>query len=102
MKKFIATTFLLTALASAPVHAADTTIAPDVTIKVNGLVCDFCAQAINKVFRKQEAVNDVEVNLDDGLITVDLKDGQDIDDETLTGMVTDAGYNVTEITRDAQ
>ena len=30
--------------------------AQTVTAKVNGLVCDFCAQAVRKVFKKQDAV----------------------------------------------
>lgn len=99
MRKLLATTLLLGTLAFTPAYAAQTTVAPDVILKVNGLVCDFCAQAINKVFRKNAAVNDVDVNLDNGQITVDLKDGENIDDETLTSMITDSGYNVTEIIR---
>lgn len=100
MKRLILTTTMLLALFATPAYAGHAGAAEhDVAIKVNGLVCDFCARAIDKVFRKQEAVEDVNVNLDEGLITVDLKDGQTIDDETLTGMVTDAGYNVDEIIR---
>lgn len=92
-------TVLLTFLIM-PAHAEPSDTADyDVAIKVNGLVCDFCAQAIDKVFRKQDAIEDVHVNLNDGQITVDLKDGQNIDDSTLTEMVTDAGYNVDEIIR---
>jgi len=99
MHKFfmiLAAAFFIT---TAPSMAADPAsgITPDVKIKVNGMVCDFCARAIDKVFRKQEAVNDVEVNLDDALILVDLKDGQSLDNETITKMVTDSGYDIQEI-----
>ena len=91
MRKLILTLALITI--STPAFAVGKTV----TVDVNGLVCDFCARAIDKVFRKQEAVEDVSVNLDEGVITVDLKEGQAIGDETLTQMVTDAGYNVSEI-----
>ena len=99
MKKTLVTALaLLTLFTAAPLMAAPGSAGGhDIAIKVNGLVCDFCARAIDKVFRKQDAVEDVNVNLGDGLITVDLKEGQTLDDDTLTKMVTDAGYNVTEI-----
>ena len=37
-----------------PIDAASS--AQIVTAKVNGLVCDFCAQAVRYVFKKQDAV----------------------------------------------
>lgn len=70
---------------------------PSATIHVNGLVCDFCAQAIKKVFKKQEAVEDIDVNLTDKLIKVWFKEGASVDAATLTKMVTDAGYSVVSI-----
>jgi copper chaperone CopZ len=93
MKCFLYALSLALILIAAPAFAAN------VNIKVNGLVCDFCAQSIKKTFGKQEAVNDVQVNLDDGLINVSLKDGQDMDDATITKLITDSGYTVTSIER---
>lgn len=68
-----------------------------VKAEVNGLVCDFCARALEKVFGKQEAVKDIDVNLDDGVITIQLNDGQTLDDTTINQLIHDAGYNVTTI-----
>ncbi|MCB9991015.1 MAG: heavy-metal-associated domain-containing protein [Rhodospirillales bacterium] len=79
-----------------------TAIAPeqnDVEVHVFGLVCDFCARAVEKVFMKREEVNGVNVDLDNFLVTIDLKDGADIDDETITELITDSGYTVNDITR---
>jgi copper chaperone CopZ len=78
---------------------AQTKSAPDVVLKVSGLVCDFCAQAIEKVFLKQDAVAAVTVDLDNGRVTVDLKPGKTIDDRTLNRLMTDSGYTVTGIER---
>ncbi len=72
-------------------------ITGDVHVSVNGLVCDFCARALEKVFGKQEAVNDIDVNLDNKIITIDFKDGQSLDDETITQLINDSGYNVESI-----
>lgn len=72
---------------------------PDITMSVSGLVCDFCARAIEHVFRKQAAVSDVNVDLDNGKVTLALKSGKSIDDKTLKKLMTDSGYTVTAISR---
>ena len=40
--------------------------AKTIKIGVEGMVCDFCAQSIQKVFLKQAGVEKVDVNLDIG------------------------------------
>lgn len=70
-----------------------------IVVKVNGLVCDFCARATEKVFGKREEVAGVKVDLDSGKVTIAVKPGQTLDDETVSGLILDAGYNVTGITR---
>lgn len=72
----------------------------DARVDVNGLVCDFCARALEKVFSKQEAVQDIDVNLDTKVITINFKEGQTLDDDVIKGLITDAGYNVVGIERD--
>lgn len=67
---------------------------------VNGLVCDFCAQALEKVFSKKTEVENITVNLDEKVVTINFKEGQNLDDETLKEMINDSGYAVTEIRRE--
>ena len=43
------------------------------TISVNGLVCDFCARSIEKLFSKKESVKSIDVNLENMIITINLK-----------------------------
>ncbi len=69
----------------------------EIRVEVNGLVCDFCARALEKVFYKQENVTDINVNLDDGLVIVGMKPDTTLEDETLTKLITDSGYNVRNI-----
>lgn len=78
-----------------PLAAQATTI----QMTVNGLVCAFCAQGIEKKLRKFPATGDVVVNLEHRLVAVGLKDGQDIPDEALRKALTDAGYTVKTIER---
>ena len=75
-------------------------MAADALVSVNGLVCDFCARAVEKVFGKQDAVETITVDLTAKIITATLRDGKTMTDETVTKLVTDAGYNVTSIKRE--
>ena len=75
-------------------------LAETIKASVNGLVCSFCATGIEKTFRKQPAVADVKVDLDQKLVTVNTKSGQNLDDATITTLLTDSGYSVTHIERE--
>ncbi len=68
-------------------------------IEVNGLVCAFCAKGITKAVGKLKATEEVLVSLEHRLVAVALRDGQDIDDVTITRLLTDAGYTVVAIQR---
>ena len=69
-------------------------------ILVNGLVCDFCARSIEKLFRKKESVESINVDLENMLITIYLKKGKNINNTIVTQLIKDSGYDVTEINRE--
>jgi len=73
--------------------------AATIEMNVNGLVCAFCAQGIEKQLRKFPATADVVVSLEHRLVAVGLKDGQDIPDADLRRALTNAGYSVKSIDR---
>ena len=79
---------------------ASTAQAETIKVSVNGLVCAFCATSIEKTFKKQPAVENVKVDLDSKLVTINTKKDQKIDDKTITGLIADAGYTVTKIKRE--
>jgi len=88
------------ALAEAP--ASEASLPADATLitaKVNGMVCDFCAQAVTAMFNKDEAVEAVEVDLDIGEIRVTLKGGAAMADDRVEELVTKSGYDLVEILR---
>lgn len=70
-----------------------------IVVDVNGLVCDFCARALEKVFAKREGVAGIDVDLDNGKVTIVVKEGQIIEDTELTKLITHSGYNVVAIHR---
>ena len=70
-----------------------------IEMKVYGLVCGFCAQGIEKTLRKNPTTADVVVSLENKLVAMATREGQDISDAELTKALTDSGYDVKGITR---
>ena len=70
-----------------------------IEMKVYGLVCAFCAQGIEKTLRRNPATGDVLVSLENKLVVIGTRSGQDISDADLTKALTDAGYTVKSIAR---
>lgn len=66
---------------------------------VNGMVCGFCATAIEKTFKRQGEVKAVTVDLAKRLVTVETKPGQTIDDAKFRKLMTNTGYSVVSIDR---
>ena len=69
---------------------------------VNGLVCSFCAAAIEKRLKALSATKAVYVDLTKKIVAIELKDGQDIELEKVTEEIKDAGYDVVKIGRSDQ
>ena len=102
--KSLAVAFSIAAMAPLPASAqtrlAQTVpVAADVIVSVNGLVCDFCAQAIERSFRRRAEVNAVHVDLTEKLVSIDFRANQSLDDETIRDIITRAGYTVTNVRR---
>jgi thioredoxin-related protein len=70
------------------------------TVAVEGMVCDFCAQAIQKVFLKKEEVAGITVDLDNQNVVIALKEDTNISDNVIEDLFINAGYNVSEINRE--
>ena len=68
-------------------------------VKLRGLVCDFCAQALEKVFRKRKEVSALSIDLKAKLLILHLKKGHNLSDESISKLIKDAGYNVVQIQR---
>lgn len=93
MKKLFTIFTMILILSTSNAYAGKQTIYAD----VNGLVCDFCAQALTKVFSKKDQVENIDVNLDTKIITINFKEDQILSHEVIEQLITDAGYNVVKI-----
>ena len=90
---------LKTLLAAGLLGVASLASAETIEMDVNGLVCAFCAQGIEKTMKKFPATAGVFVSLEHRIVAVELKPGQDIPDPVLTKAITDAGYKLVQIRR---
>ena len=72
-----------------------------ININVNGMVCDFCAQSIEKVFMKRIEVKGINVNLEDQKVVIYLEEETNIEDTTISTIFEDAGYTVETINRNS-
>ena len=90
---------LKTIIVTLALSAATASTAATIEMDVNGLVCAFCAQGIEKKLRAFPATSDVVVSLEERLVAVSTQEGQDIADDELRHALTDAGYTVMKIQR---
>jgi len=70
-----------------------------ITVKMNGLVCSFCAQGIKKKLLALPGVQAVKVNLNQKTARIDLEPETTLTDSKIEEAVRDAGYTVVEIQR---
>lgn len=61
---------------------------------VNGMVCAFCAQGIEKKLRALDATQDVYVNLGQKIVVAQIKDGKRIEEAAFRELIKDAGYDI--------
>ncbi len=85
---------LLVGLSCFAVSAA---AAETVRATVNGMVCAFCAQGIEKRLAKMPAAQEVFVDLKARVVAVESKPGQTLDQNTISAEITDAGYDVVKL-----
>ena len=66
---------------------------------VLGVVCDFCALAMNKIFSKREEVAAIYVDLDTKALNLVLVPGASMSDTTIAELSVQAGYRIAEVRR---
>lgn len=71
--------------------------ANSVKVTVNGMVCAFCAQGIEKRISKMGATKEVFVDLKKKTVAIEAKDGQTLDAKAISAEIVDAGYDVVKI-----
>ncbi len=81
-------------LAGAPATSQEANTA---RISVNGMVCAFCAQGIEKRVSAMPEAGPLYINLSRKIVAVEARPGQSLDLDKLKREIQEAGYEVTAI-----
>ena len=73
-----------------------------IEIEVKGMVCDFCARGLEKLFGKKEEIKSIDVNLEKGLVKLEFKDGKNLDDKTIEKIILSNGISVSKVNRNTK
>ena len=68
-----------------------------VEVTVNGMVCSFCAQGIERNLRRLSLTEAVSVDLKQHRVTISVKPGAVIDYQQIRKAIRDSGFDVREI-----
>ena len=70
-----------------------------VRLKVDGMVCPFCAYGLEKRLEEIASIDAVLIRISDGLVQIRTKEGQELTDEALSDAVRKSGFSLREIER---
>lgn len=61
-------------------------------MRVDGLACPFCAYGIEKKLKAIEGTSGISVDLDKGLVIVNMADGKELTNEQMIKLFNDSGF----------
>ncbi len=67
---------------------------PAYKLRVDGLACPFCAYGIEKQLGKLDGVARIDVDIENGAVTVRLNEGATLDEAAATAAVGRAGFTL--------
>ncbi len=80
-----------------PLIMAETPKGTSLSVTVNGMVCSFCAQGVEKKFKARAEINAVEVDLDTKKVHLSFKQGQTIPEDDVKKIIQDSGFDVVSV-----
>jgi periplasmic mercuric ion binding protein len=95
MNKILTTLALAAAAFAAQAQAPAAGDPGTVKFSVNGMVCAFCAQGIEKRLTRMTETGPLYINLAQKVVAVEPKPGMRIDIDRVKAEIVEAGYDVT-------
>lgn len=71
----------------------------DVVLKVNGMTCVPCVETVQKVFNKEDSVNNTVADLETGIVKIDVKDNATLENAKIKELIEWGGYDLVSIER---
>ncbi len=100
MKRVLRTTGLMLGLMLMPAVAL---AAPQAfKLGVDGLACPFCAYGIEKKLSSIEGVENIDIDIKEGVVIVTMADGATLDESAARKAVEDAGFDLRSFERGSE
>ncbi len=80
-----------------PARAADP---QRLTVTIRGMVCSFCAQGLEKLFRAEKSVREVKVSLEKKTVLLELAPDSTLDEARIRILVEDSGFDFVRLERE--
>jgi mercuric ion binding protein len=61
-------------------------------MRIDGLACPFCAYGVEKKLKAIEGTRNIEVDLDRGIVKVDVTEGRELTEVQMRQLFHDAGF----------
>jgi len=100
MKKILFLTSLFVFLFIAGLNAQnniETSGQQQISVKVDGLSCPFCAYGLEKKFKEIKGAFDIKIDINKGVLTFQMSNGKNISEDLIRKQVKDAGFTPREI-----
>jgi copper chaperone CopZ len=68
-----------------------------IVVSVNGMVCDFCARGIEKIFKRDADLIKINVDLNIGKVLIAYKQTKEIDEKEIRMAIQNSGQEVVKI-----
>lgn len=70
---------------------------PNATVYVDGIACPFCAYGLEKKLKNLDAIQRMEVQLEEGRVLLAFKEGESATKEDIQAAVENAGFSARKI-----
>ncbi len=101
MKRVLIVTFSMMLIGLSSVSFAQNAIqdkqAQQVQVQVDGLSCPFCAYGLEKKLKNIDGVNEIKIDIDQGLATLNVSEDKTVSEEEIRKAVKQAGFTPKEI-----
>ncbi|MFU4514032.1 MAG: heavy-metal-associated domain-containing protein [Sinimarinibacterium flocculans] len=84
--------FLYALLLAITLNGAALAAGTQYTMRVDGLACPYCAYGIEKKLKKIDGVQDIDIDLNAGVVRVKVAEGIELTEPQMKKLFNDAGF----------
>ena len=69
-------------------------------LRVDGLACPYCAYGIEKKLKKTEGVEKIDIDINNGVVRVNVAEGVKLTEAQMAKLINDAGFTLRGMTEE--